>query len=258
MKSHTTDLLLQSGFICVFRMTPDRLKSHIQDWQDMASFDPFLAISGQRKDWQIEEFFATAKPHMDRLFSTASLLDLPKSYGRALEFGCGAGRFLRHFEKRFSEVWGVDVSTTMIDLATQYNPRCNFHLNNTGDLQFFDNGYFDLIYSFLVLQHLPNESLVENYLREFIRVLKPGGLAAFQIPNRLNMRWKVQPRRRLYHLLHSLGFSSARLQSWRLLPMSLLAISDGVVGRIISSAGGSVCEIQNLSGNDGLIYFCTK
>src|SRR5262249_30164986 len=107
------------------RMTFDRLKSHIRDWQDMASFDPFRAISGQKKDWQIDEFFATAQPHMDRLFSTASSLNLPKSYGSALEFGCGAGRFLRHFEKRFTEVWGVDVSPTMIELATRYNPRCN-------------------------------------------------------------------------------------------------------------------------------------
>src|SRR5215813_4245660 len=106
------------------KMTSGRLQSHIRDWQDMASFDPLRAISGQKRDWKIEEFWATAQPHVDQLLSAASRLGLPKSFDRALEFGCGAGRFLPHFEKRFAEVWGVEVSTSMIDLAKKYNPGC--------------------------------------------------------------------------------------------------------------------------------------
>ena len=84
----------------------DRLNSHSRDWQEMAAFDPLRAISGQKRDWSMEEFWATAQPHMDQLFSIASVLGLPNSYERALEFGCGAGRFLPHFKKRFGEVWG--------------------------------------------------------------------------------------------------------------------------------------------------------
>ena len=239
-------------------MTSDRLKAHIQDWQDMASFDPFLAISGQKRDWQVQEFFATAQPHMDRLFLTASGLGLPRSHQRALEFGCGAGRFLRHLRNQFEEVWGVDVSPTMIDLATRYNPRCNFHLSTTPDLKFFGDGYFDLIYSFLVLQHLPNDSLIAQYLREFMRILKPGGLAVFQIPDRLTMRWKMQPRRRIYRLLRLLGLSSKRLQSWNLLPMRLIAVPQDKVGGIISGAGGKICQKERLSGADGMLYYCSK
>jgi len=239
-------------------MTSGRLKSHIKYWQDMASFDPFLAISGQRKDWHIEEFLATAQPHMDQLFSTASLLGLPKCHDRALEFGCGAGRFLRHFEKRFGEVWGVDVSALMIDLAKKYNPQCKFHLNDTADLNFFPENHFDLVYSFLVLQHLPDESLIIQYVKEFMRLLKPGGLAAFQIPNRLSMRWRIQPRRRIYHLLRSFGFSSRRLQSWALLPMSLRDLPEQVVEEIVLAAKGEVCKKEDLSGSGDLMYYCTK
>ncbi|HEY6351982.1 MAG TPA: class I SAM-dependent methyltransferase [Candidatus Angelobacter sp.] len=235
-----------------------RIKSHIRDWQDMASFDPFLAISGQKKDWHVEEFWATAQPHMDRLFLTAGSLGLPRSHDRALEFGCGVGRFLPHFEKRFGEVWGLDVSPSMIDLAKKYNPRCRFHLNAAADLSFFPGSHFDLIYSFLVLQHLPDEFLIAQYLKEFMRILKPGGLAAFQIPDRLSVRWRVQPRRRIYHLLHSLGFSSKRLQSWALLPMSLRALSEHVVERIVSAAGGKVTKKESLGGIEGLMYYCTK
>lgn len=239
-------------------MTSARLKSHIRDWQDMAAFDPLRAISGQKKDWHIDEFWATAQPHMDQLFLSASLLGLPKLHDRALEFGCGAGRFLPHFEKRFGEVWGVDVSPVMIDLAKRYNPRCSFHLNTAGDLGFFPTAHFDLVYSFLVLQHLPNQSLVKQYLTEFIRILKPGGLAVFQLPDRLSIRWKIQPRRRLYHVLHSLGLSSQRLQTLNLLPMRLTALSADRVAKIVSLARGKICRKEQLSGQDGIMYYCTK
>ncbi|HEY6250751.1 MAG TPA: class I SAM-dependent methyltransferase [Candidatus Angelobacter sp.] len=236
----------------------DRLKSHIQDWQDMASFDPLRAISGQKKDWQVEAFWATAQPHMEQLFSTASLLGLPKSNERALEFGCGAGRFLPYFEKRFREVWGLDVSPSMIDLAKSHNPRCKFLLNTAEDLGFFPANHFDLVYSFLVLQHLPNRFLIARYLKDFIRVLKPGGLAVFQIPDRLSLRWRIQPRRRAYHLLHYIGVSSNRLQSWGLLPMSLMPMSEKAVQSIISAAGGKVSQEEKLSGTEGIFYYCTK
>ena len=238
-------------------MAPDSLKSHIQDWQEMAAADPMRAISGQRKQLDLEEFFATAKPHMDQLFSVARPIGLPKEFDRALEFGCGAGRFLPHFEKRFKEVWGADVSPEMIDLASKHNPRCKFHLVTRPDLKFFPNNHFDLIYSFLVLQHLPNRSAIAGYIGEFIRILRPGGLAAFQVPDRLSFRWRVQPRRRAYKILHALGFGPKRLQSWNLLPMRMTAIPRSAVRQAVSEAGGSI-RSEAPSANDGVFYFCTK
>lgn len=223
----------------------------------MAAADPCRAISGQNKHWNIDEFFATAKPHMDQLFSAADSLGLPKAYDRALEFGCGAGRFLPHFEKRFKEVWGADVSPEMTDLARKYNPGCKFHLVTGADLKFFPDNHFDLIYSFLVLQHLPNRSAIAGYAKEFIRILRPGGLAAFQVPDRLSLRWRIQPRRRAYKALHALGFGPKRLQSWNLLPMGLIAIPRDAVRDAVAEAGGSICS-EAISGNDGIFYFCTK
>lgn len=238
-------------------MAPDSLKSHIRDWQKMAAVDPFQAISGQNKQWNVEEFFATAKPHMEQLFSAADSFALPKRFDRALEFGCGAGRFLPHFQKRFTEVWGADVSREMIDLASRYSPQCKFHLVTGADLKFFPDSHFDLIYSFLVLQHLPNRYAVTGYIKEFMRILRPGGLAAFQIPDRLSLRWRIQPRRRAYKILHVLGLSAQRLQSWSLLPMRLIAMPRAAVREVISEAGGSI-RSDVPSGNDGIFYFCTK
>lgn len=220
--------------------------------------DPFRAISGRRKQWKIEEFFSTATPHMDQLFSAMSELRLPKAFDSALEFGCGAGRFLRHFEKRFAKVWGIDVSQEMLELAKRYNPRCNFHLNQSADLEFFSSGSFDLVYSFLVLQHLPDQVMIANYIKEFMRILKPGGLAVFQLPERLSLRWRIQPRRRIYHLLHVLGLPARRLQSWNLLPMRLISMPRSQVREIISTVKGKICREQLLDGNSGIMYYCTK
>ena len=146
----------------------------------------------------------------------------------------------------------------MIELAQQHNPGCKFHLNAVDNLRFFPADHLNLVYSFLVLQHLPDRSLIGQYLREFIRILKPGGLAVFQIPDRLSLRWRIQPRRRIYHLLNSLGFSSRRLQRWGLLPLSLIAMSEAKVEDIMSAAGGRICHKERLSENDGILYFCTR
>jgi SAM-dependent methyltransferase len=239
-------------------MASNPLKSHIRDWQEMASADPLRAISGQRKHWTFEEFLATAKPHMEQLFSVMEGLDLPRTFDCALEFGCGAGRFLCHLEKRFGEVWGVDVSEDMLRLARRYNPSCRFHLNTTAGLEVFPNSRFDLVYSFLVLQHLPAPPLIVNYIKEFLRILKPGGLAAFQIPDHLSMRWRIQPRRRMYQLLRNLGINGERLQSWNLLPMRLTAVSEKIVESAVSEVGGKVVRIDFLGRPEGAMYYCTK
>lgn len=234
------------------------LKAHIRDWQEMAAVNPFQAISGQNKQWNIDEFFATAKPHMDQLFSVAGSLGLPKAYDRALEFGCGAGRFLPHFGKRFREVWGADVSPEMIDLASKCNPTCKFHLVTGADLKFFPDNHFDLIYSFLVLQHLPNTAAIVGYIQDFMRILRPGGLAAFQVPDRLSLRWRIQPRRRVYRLLRALGVRGGRLQSHGFLPMRFTAASQRIVRSAVSAVGCEVLSIEALGAPEGLMYYCTK
>jgi SAM-dependent methyltransferase len=234
------------------------IKAHVRDWQEMAAIDPFRAISGQHKYWDIEEFFATAKPHMDQLFSVTAAVGLPKCFDRALDFGCGAGRFLPHLEKRFREIWGVDVAHHMIALARKHNPRCNFYVNTAADLEIFPAGHFDLVYSFLVLQHLPDKLIIARYLAEFIRILRDNGLAVFQIPDHLGMRWSIQPRRRIYHLLRAIGFGSERLQSWALLPMKFTAISKEMVLSVITAAGGKVVRIDELGSPEGLMYYCTR
>jgi 2-polyprenyl-3-methyl-5-hydroxy-6-metoxy-1,4-benzoquinol methylase len=103
---------------------------------------------------------------------------------RALDFGCGIGRLTQALGRHFVQVDGVDISSEMIGLAKQHNrhKHCFYHHNATGDLALFAVDTFDLVYSMIVLQHMPSH-LAKGYIREFLRVVRPGGYAVFQIPD---------------------------------------------------------------------------
>ena len=45
----------------------------------------------------------------------------------------------------------------------------------------FPAEHFDFVYSYAVFQHIPSAEVVFSYLRETVRVLKPGGFARLQI-----------------------------------------------------------------------------
>jgi SAM-dependent methyltransferase len=54
-------------------------------------------------------------------------------------------------------------------------------LNQQSDLSMFPDASFDLVFSHIVLQHMP-WSIAQGYVAEFARICKPGGWVAFQLP----------------------------------------------------------------------------
>lgn len=102
---------------------------------------------------------------------------------RVLEIGCGAGRITEFFAKDFGEVWGIDISESMIKEA-QHRLRSlsNMRLLATdGTTIPAPADYFDLVFSFIVFQHMPSEAVVRRNMEEIARVLKPGGVAKIQL-----------------------------------------------------------------------------
>lgn len=99
-----------------------------------------------------------------------------------LDIGCGVGRAAYKLAERVQKYTGVDTAPSMIKLARKYVKGINveFLVTNGKDLKTFAKDRFNLVFSILVFQHLP-QTIFKNYLRESLRVLQKHGKIVFQI-----------------------------------------------------------------------------
>ncbi len=96
---------------------------------------------------------------------------------RILDFGCGAGRTLRHFvpEAERGEVWGADIDRASIEwLQENLCPPLNAVQCDVDPPLPFEDGAFDFAWAISVFTHLSGDSA--DWLLELHRVLGPGGL----------------------------------------------------------------------------------
>ena len=177
------------------------LKDVQENWNRFGETDPLWAVLAwpgmEAGRWDRDAFFATGREEIDGVLAELDRLQVSPAKGSALDFGCGVGRLTQALARHFRQVHGIDISERMIDLARQYNQagdRCRYHLNPRNDLSLFEDNAFDFIYSNITLQHMPPR-FARNYIAEFLRVLKPGGIAVFQIPSRPRRAWQrlLQP-----------------------------------------------------------------
>lgn len=113
---------------------------------------------------------------------------------RVLEIGVGQGTDLMQFAKEGAEVFGVDITDNHLELT-----KCNFVLQKKEvDLRKadatslpFPDEYFDCVYSFGVLHHIPE---IDKVMTEIQRVLKPGGgvmIALYHKWSAFHIFWKL-------------------------------------------------------------------
>jgi SAM-dependent methyltransferase len=106
----------------------------------------------------------------------------PRGFERAVEIGSGLGRNCVALAERFSDVVGLDVSPEMVARARELvrDSRISFMTGDGFSLWPIADASVDLVLSFTVFQHIPRVDVIESYLREAARVLRPGGVLAFQ------------------------------------------------------------------------------
>jgi ubiquinone/menaquinone biosynthesis C-methylase UbiE len=219
--------------------------------------------------WDLERFWRLGEDEITRVMSTAATLGYPAGNDAALDFGCGVGRLTRAMARHFSHCTGVDVAETMIEQATRLNPgsASTFVVNETNDLARFEDSTFDFVYSALVLQHLPTVAVIRRFIAEFLRVLKPGGLLAFQLPTRMpprSLRNRLRLRTRAYTALRAVGFDQRMLyERLKLVPvMQMQCIPEEAVLAYLRLLGAAVLEVQHgrfeVGEVESAIYFVTK
>lgn len=144
--------------------------------------DPTKANGG----WTPEEFFAHGQREIDDAMEYVEGVMAGAGHeldrGRALDFGCGVGRLTQALAAHFRRVDGVDISPEMIERAEGHNQHASkVHYRVNDERLPFRASSFSFIYSIIVLQHVPR-ALARAYVKEFFRVLKPGGVVHFELP----------------------------------------------------------------------------
>jgi SAM-dependent methyltransferase len=96
-----------------------------------------------------------------------------------LEAGCGSGRWVGWFDSKGWQATGLDWSEACCERASKAFPNARF---NTGDMRDmpYEDGAFGAIVSLGAVEHSPEGP--GPSLREFHRVLGPGGIAIITVP----------------------------------------------------------------------------
>ncbi|MQS07510.1 class I SAM-dependent methyltransferase [Streptomyces alkaliphilus] len=93
--------------------------------------------------------------------------------GPVAELGCGPGRVTAHLRDLGLDVFGVDLSPVMIELAREAYPDLRFEVGSMHALDLADERLRGIV-SWYSIIHVPPRD-VPSYLAEFRRVMAPGG-----------------------------------------------------------------------------------
>lgn len=168
------------------------------DWDRRARENARYYVATGKENWSDEEFYQSGQ----RTLEEEVMNDLtnicqgkdPREV-KVLEIGCGAGRVTRAFAGFFGQVYAVDISQEMVRQAQRALagfPNAHVFHNNGQDLAVVREHWWnrfgigrgvqvDFAFSCIVFQHIPSREVIENYVREVARLMRPGGLFKFQV-----------------------------------------------------------------------------
>ena len=103
-----------------------------------------------------------------------------------LDLGCGHGNFV---VDELMPLWGERVGYDVDAEATSGNVSMTRVVHGRPGTLPFEDGTFDVVTTLWVLEHVEDPTL---FLREIVRVLKPGGLWVFATPNAKSLIVKMR------------------------------------------------------------------
>ena len=124
------------------------------------------------------------KRDLDRVWDALRLT----AGARVLDAGCGSGQFAIALAERGARVTGIDLSPEMIRRARDHAAEHGFADDidwRTGDVKHLSEplAVYDAIHARVLFQFLPD---IQGTMREFRRVLKPGGRLLASVPGALS------------------------------------------------------------------------
>jgi len=239
-----------------------------RDWDERARKDAFHYIAAWRHNWDPDSFFASGEDDYQRFAQKVFERWKWEPRGKAmLELGCGAGRMTRSFAERFGRVYACDISPEMLLRAKTLLPEATnivWLLSDGKSLAGVERASVDLVFSYIVLQHMPTEALVFQYVHEMLRVLKSHGAFLFQFNSRrrptmnrmgrltwgvVDTLWSLRMNRASHTVASWMGFDPAMAgKSWRGASVEVSRMLD-----VLQRAGGVV---QEVIGADTAMTWC--
>jgi len=157
-------------------------------WQELGSANPYWAVctheryrSGRMTEEDMETFFASGEQEVETVLAAIRRNLVPDFRPeRALDFGCGVGRLTIPVARASERVVGVDLSEPMLTEA-----RRNCVKRGVKNAEFLQTKAFladsapryDLIYSYIVFQHIPPSRGME-ITDQLLTRLRSGGVGA--------------------------------------------------------------------------------
>lgn len=170
-----------------------QLFAHVhRSWHQFGEEQPFWSVltapeyRDQPEEVAIERFFDSGKAEIERFQKALARAGIGLE-GReiCLEYGCGLGRVTRHLAPHFNRTIGVDISGAHLAKAkalAESKGIAGIEWRHLQSLEQLDElPQVDAIYSLIVLQHNP-PPVIERIIKAFARILRPGGIAYFQVP----------------------------------------------------------------------------
>ena len=160
-------------------------------WNQIGRSDPYYGVltddrnRADRLDSDAKaEFFRSGEEHIS-FVSNVIREQLCHDFQprRALDFGCGVGRLAIPFARMCSQVVGVDVSEGMLEEARKNSLEreiSNIEFVLSDDHLSRVRGAFDLVHSFIVLQHIPTQRGL-SLIRALVDLLSDGGVGVLHL-----------------------------------------------------------------------------
>jgi len=121
---------------------------------------------------------SSPNPQIVLEFPEVLALLAPVAGETVLDAACGTGRYSVAIAERGAQVVGLDFSAEMLALARRRMPATEFHAADLSKALPFVSRSFDAVLCAQALKHIADLNFT---MREFARVLRPGGRVVFSV-----------------------------------------------------------------------------
>jgi ubiquinone/menaquinone biosynthesis C-methylase UbiE len=194
------------------------LEANRRFWDEKAQENAYWYVSsyGPYAERNLAEFWDSGTLIWRDLKSALAYTPTPGDV--VVEIGCGVGRLTRAIAPEVGKVHALDLSPEMLERARELHlDNVVLHPSDGQTLAGLPDGCAELVLAYCVFQHLPSDQVLAGYLREMLRVARPGGLVAFTLtPRAWHTRLAIlfQIRRWLKERLHRGGPRGLYQRAW--------------------------------------------